>query len=177
MTALTDEKIVVRIQSGETEIFGKIIDRYQRRLAGFIKKIIGNHDEVDDLVENSLVAAYVNIQDFDTKKKFSSWILRIAHNITVDFIKKKKPLILPEDWDEADKNNKLFEEMEIEREEKIKINGALEKLELKYREVLVLKYFEDKSYEEISDILHTSTSNVGVIIKRAQSKLREIYEK
>ena len=176
MTALIDEEIIARIQGGETEIFGKIIDRYQRRLAGFIKKIIGNHDEVDDLVENSLVAAYINIQDFDTKKMFSSWILRIAHNITVDFIKKKKPLILPEDWEGIDEKNKLFEEMEIEREEKIKVDKALKKLELKYREVLVLKYFEDKSYEDISEILRTTVSNVGIMIKRAKEKLKKFYE-
>lgn len=173
---MTDEKIIAKIQGGETERFGEIIDRYQRRLTGFIKKIIGNHDEVDDLVENSLVAAYVNIQDFDTKRNFSSWILRIAHNITVDFIKKKKPQILPEDWEGIDNKNKLFEEMETEREEKMKVNKALKKLELKYREVLVLKYFEDKSYEEISDILHKNTSNVGVMIKRAKEKLKKLYE-
>jgi RNA polymerase sigma-70 factor (ECF subfamily) len=176
MVTEADEVIVAKIQSGETEKFGEIIDRYQKRLAGFIRKIIGNHDEVDDLVEDSLVAVYENIQDFDTKKKFSSWILRIAHNKTVDFIKKKKSLILSGEWDEIDKRNKLFEEVEVEREKKEKVSNALNKLELKYREVLILKYFEDKSYDEISDVLQTTVNNVGVMINRAKKKLKEVYE-
>jgi len=174
---VTDEEIIAKIQSGKTDKFGEIIDRYQKRLAGFVRKIIGNSDEVEDLVEDSLVAAFENIQSFNIKRKFSSWILRITHNKTVDFVKKRKTLILPEEWDGVDKKNKLFEEIEIEREEKEKINEALSKLDLKYREVLVLKYFEDKSYEEISDILQTTVNNVGVMVNRAKKKLREIYEK
>ena len=70
-----------------------------------------------------------------------------------------------------------MEDLEIENEDKKMVCEAIEKLEVKYREVVTLYYFEDKSYEEISDVLRTTTSNVGVMIKRAKSKLRNVIRK
>lgn len=180
---MTDEEIIKLIIKGDREKFGKIIDRYEKRLRGFIYKMIGKSAEVDDLVEDSLIAAYQNLQGFDAKLKFSSWILRIAHNKTVDFIKKKKPIFI-EDDERVDsyqlrvtnENQRLFEEIEIKDEEKRDLVKAIDKLELKYREVIILYFFEEKSYEEISDILRTTVSNVGVMIKRAKDKLRKHYE-
>jgi RNA polymerase sigma-70 factor (ECF subfamily) len=93
---------------------------------------------------------------FDTKQKFNSWILRIAHNKTVDYIKKKKPKILGEELDDFKEDKKLIEELAIEKENNKELHNAIEKLELKYKEIIVLYFFEEKNYEEISDILHTT---------------------
>ena len=71
-------------------------------------------------------------------------------------------------------NEKLVEDLEIEKEDKKMVWEAIEKLEVKYREVVTLYYFEDKSYEEISDVLRTTTRNVGVMINRAKAKLKKI---
>ncbi len=173
---MTDEEIIKLVINGDREKFGVIIERYEKRLRGFIKKLIGNNLEIDDLVEDSLIAAYQNLNGFDLKQKFSSWILRIAHNKTVDFIKKKKPKLINEGLDDFTENKKLIEELEIEKENKKELHSAIDSLELKYKEIIVLYFFEDKSYDEISDILHITTSNVGVILKRAKEKLKIIYE-
>ncbi len=88
---MTDEEIVVLVQKGEVENFGLIIDKYQRKLFWYVKNLINQADgEVEDLVEEVLIKAYQNIQGFETDKKFSSWIYRIAHNLAVDFMKKSK---------------------------------------------------------------------------------------
>jgi len=173
---VTDEEIIKLVVAGEIDKYGEIIERYQKRLAGFINKMIGRQPEVDDLVEETLIAVYQNLAGFEGDKKFSSWILRIAHNKTVDFIKKKKPIYMGEDWEEIVTFDKLLEDTEIENENKKMVAEALEELEVKYREVLVLFYFEDKSYEEISDILHITKSNVGVIISRAKKQFREKFQ-
>ncbi len=128
-------------------------------------------------MEESLIAAYQNLQGFDDNQKFSSWILRIAHNKTVDYIKKKKPKLAGDELEDVKDDKKLFEELEIERENKKELYKAIGKLELKYREVIVLYFFEEKSYEEISDILRITTNNVGVILNRAKEKLKRYYEK
>lgn len=172
----TDEEIVGLVRNGDVEKYGEIISRYEKRLRGFIYKIIGRNAEVDDLVEESLIAAYQNLQGFDDRQKFSSWILRIAHNKTVDYIKKKKPKLWDEDkitnYELRITNENILEDLEIKNEKKHELQKAIAKLELKYREVIVLYFFEEKSYEEISDILKITTSNVGVMLKRAKEKLK-----
>lgn len=174
---MTDEEIIELVINGDVERYGEIISRYEKRLKGFVTKLIGHNLEVDDIVEDSLINAYQNLNGFDSKLKFSSWILRITHNKTVDFIKKKKPKIIGDELDDVKDEKKLLEELEIEKERIKELNRAIEHLELKYREVIVLYFFEEKSYEEISDILHTSVSNVGVMISRAKEKIKKTYEK
>lgn len=170
---MNDEEIIKLVVEGDREKYGEIIERYEKRLRGFIKKLIGNNLEVDDLVEESLISAYQNLNGFDSKLKFSSWILRIAHNKTVDYIKRKKPKIMGDELDDVKEDKKLFEELAIETESKKELQNAIDKLELKYKEMIVLYFFEEKSYEEISDILHISVSNVGVMLNRAKLKLKQ----
>ena len=177
---VSDENIVKLIQGGKIEKFGKIIERYQGKLFGYIKNLINqNNMEVEDVVEDTLISAYQNLNGFDTSKKFSSWIYRIAHNKAVDYFKKKR--IKKESLEDKDEiiesNKKLIEELEIEKENKIRVNRAVDSLELKYKEVVVLYFFEDKSYEEISDILHISTSSVGVLLYRAKIILKKIIKR
>lgn len=177
---VSDEKIVKLIQGGKVEKFGEIIERYQGKLFGYIKNLINqNNMEVEDVVEDTLISAYQNLNGFDTSKKFSSWIYRIAHNKAIDYFKKKRlKKESLEDKDETiESNKKLIEELEIEKENKAMVNKAVDKLELKYKEVVVLYFFEDKSYEEISDILHISTSSVGVLLFRAKIILKKILKR
>lgn len=176
---MKDEEIVLLIQKGEVDKFGLIIDHYQQKLFWYIKRLINQRDEeVEDLVAEVMIAAYQNLLGFDTKKKFSSWIYRIAHNKAVDFIKRKKNKTVDiEDFEELlSDNKKLMEEVEIEKEEKKKVREAINKLELNYKEVIMLYYFEEKNYEEISDILKIPVNNVGVMLFRARKRLKKIYD-
>lgn len=178
---VSDEKIIKIIQDGDKEKFGEIIGRYQGRLFGYIKNLINqNNMDVEDVVEDTLVSAYENLNGFDTTKKFSSWMYRIAHNKAVDYFKKKR--LKTEDIEDKSETlktgkEKLIEELEIEKERKIMVTKAVKSLELKYKEVILLYYFEDKDYGEISDILHISVSSVGVLLYRAKEKLKKILKK
>jgi RNA polymerase sigma-70 factor (ECF subfamily) len=173
-----DEEIIKLIQKGEAARYGEIIDRYQKKLARYIKELV-NQDEmtVEDLVEETLIKGYINIQGFDHRKKFSSWIYRIGHNLAVDFMKKKRNMRLY-DWAEEVYQDKTEsdENKEINRDENERLMGAINRMENKYKEVLWLYYFEDKSYDEISDILEKSTNYVGVILSRAKEKLKKDAE-
>lgn len=173
-----DEKIVLQIQNGDGEKFEEIIKRYQGKLFGYIKNLTNqNTMEVEDLVEDTLISAYKNLNGFDTSKKFGSWIYRIAHNKVVDFFKKKRIKSEALDSKEEMLNNddkRLIEELEIEKENRKVVNKAVDSLEMKYKEIILLYYFEEKSYEEISDILHISVSNVGVLLYRAKIMLKKI---
>ncbi|MCL4384651.1 RNA polymerase sigma factor [Patescibacteria group bacterium] len=175
---MTDEELAHLVQNGDKEQYAEIVERYEGKLFGYIRKLINQpNEEVEDLLQEVFISAYVNINGFDAKKQFSSWIYRIAHNKAVDFFKRrrlKKITALDEDNEEwLIKKEKLQEELEIETEEKKRIRKAIRELDWNYKEVVMLYFFEEKSYEEISDILHIPTTNVGVLLYRAKSKLKK----
>ncbi len=179
---MTDNEVVALILSGEKEKFGKIIDRYQSKLYGYLRNFTNQEPEVvEDLVSEVLINCYVNLHGFDNKQSFSSWLFRIAHNRAIDFFRKNKKIITVingDDWMEnIASEEKLIEDMEIVTENKKELIEALARLELKYREVIDLYFFESKSYEEISDILHIPVSNVGVLLYRAKKILKKIISK
>jgi len=177
---MTDEEVVRLIQNGDKEKFGEIVERYQEKLFWYVKGVINqNNEEVEDVVQEVFLSSYENILSFDCNKKFSSWIYRIAHNKAIDTFKKKrvkKESI--EDYDEFFGNDdKLLEELQIDKEKEESVEKAINKLELKYKEVVRLYYFDQKSYDEISDILRIPTGNVGVLLFRAKSILKKELKK
>ncbi|HAP38046.1 TPA: hypothetical protein DCQ19_04180 [Candidatus Shapirobacteria bacterium] len=178
---MTDEKIVELVRDGDKEKYSEIVERYEKKMFYYIKRMINQADEeVEDLVQEVLVAAYENLAGFDTKKKFSSWIYRIAHNKAIDYFKKKKMNIdvdIGENEEYWMSKGRLPEDIEIDRQEGEELRKAVNGLEMKYREVIWLYYFEEKNYDEISDILRIPTSNVGVLLFRAKEKLKNRYEK
>jgi RNA polymerase sigma-70 factor (ECF subfamily) len=83
-TALTDEQIAVRVQSGEQELFGALMERYEPKLSRYGRKFLASPDNIDDIVQDVFISAYQNIQSFDLTRRFSPWIYRIAHNAYVN---------------------------------------------------------------------------------------------
>jgi len=177
---VTDEEIVRLVQEGNVEKYSLIMGSYQKRIYGYLRNLTNQSpEEVEDLTQEVFISAYQNLQSFETNKKFSSWIFRIAHNKAVDFFKKRKvKMTSSEEYEEIiDGGEKLLEEIEIEKENRIEVMRAVECLELKYKEVVLLYFFDNKSYEEISDILRIPVNNVGVLLYRAKEKLKKIYER
>ncbi len=177
----TDEELVQLVLDNKTEAFGMLVERYEKKLLRYGRKFLYDYENIEDTVQNVFVKAYVNIKGFDIKKEFSPWIYRIAHNEFINIIKKKKRepfLFFDADiiFSFAGKDNFL---KEIERkEEKEEIEKHLSKLKTRYREPLVLYYFEEKSYQEISDILEIPISTVGIRLKRGRNEIKKLlYEK
>ena len=182
MAGLTDEEIVKRVQSGDAERFGILVERYEPRLHRYAKKILLDGDEADDAVQEALIKAYTNIQSFDAARKFSSWVYRITHNECMNEIKRKKgkvTIALP-DFDVllphlvADETSTdEVDRKQVRRE----LDGLLEKLDPKYREPLVLYYFEELDYQEIADVLQIPVSTVGVRLRRGREALGRVMQK
>ncbi len=176
----TDEVITRRIQDGDIELFGELISRYEAKLKRYARKFLSRPDDIEDLVQDVFIKAYTNIQSFDVTLRFSPWIYRIAHNTFVNELKRKgkygssffdSETILPfiQGDETADKET-------LSDERKVEVEALLETLSPKYREVIVLHYFEDLSYLEISDVLQISVSAVGVRITRAREQLKKQYK-
>lgn len=174
---INDEKIVAKVKSGNTELYGKIVGKYQLPLLRYVKRVTNQeNEEVEDIVQDIFIKAYENIQGFDDTKKFSSWLYGIAHNTCIDFFRsnRQKTNVGDEFEELIPSKDELIEDLLIEKEKKVEVAKAIRKLELKYREVILLYFFEEKSYEEIGDILKINKTHVGVLLLRAKEKLKKI---
>lgn len=178
----TDEELVLLTLS-DAQLYLHIMRRYEAKLMRYVQRIISfTNEEAEDVVQETFIKTYENLNEFDTSLKFSSWIYRIAHNEAVNALRKSSRFPSLPRTDEADIiMESLAGQFDLEEEmhrkmENESVRVALNGLDEKYREVLVLKFLEDKSYEEISDILKKPVGTVGTLINRAKQKLREKIE-
>jgi RNA polymerase sigma-70 factor, ECF subfamily len=182
---LTDNELVGLVCKESPERYAEIIERYQGKLFAYLYRLVGNRDEAEDLLQDVFIKAYRNLQSYDLERKFSSWIYRIAHNEAVNYIKRKslKRFISWEDISstkdklESSNTEDGAEDAWIRKETNDEVDQAINRLPIKYKQVLLLRYFSEKSYEEISEILVKPVNTVGTLINRAKKKLSEEMDK
>ena len=176
----TDAEIV-RLSLNNQEYFACLIERYQTKLANYIRKIANlSAEDIEDVLQDVFIKVYKNLNNFNPELKFSSWIYRITHNEVISNYRKlqARPLVinLPAEDDNFLNNlaSSLETDNQIDRQLLRKnINQVLDKLDVKYREVLVLKFLEDKDYQEIADILQKPMGTVGTLISRAKIRFKK----
>ena len=180
---LEDKELVV-LSLQDSQYFYCLMKRYEEKLTNYVRRFTYlSDDDIADIIEDSFINAYQHLNDCDCNLKFSSWLYRIVHNQAINFIKKYKQSLKIEmtdsddnfiDWLVADTN---IEKETITLHFNDYIKTILEKLKPEYKEVLVLKFFEDKDYQEISDILQKPMGTVATLLSRAKIQFKEIYEK
>lgn len=174
---LTDNEIVAR-SLVNLDYFSCIYQRYESELLRYILRLTDlDEDEAHDILQESFIKIWRNLNEFDDSMKLSSWLYRIVHNETISHIRKKKSFGKDNTRDVQLYRNILGEEpgMTDDPEEKVsRIPAILDQLPLKYKEILVLKFLELKSYDEISDILKIPEGTVAIRINRAKQRYREV---
>ncbi len=172
---LSDEEIVSLVRTSDKELYAEILRRYEKKLLRYTSYILGDENKARDAVQESFIKAYVNLQGFDTNKKFSSWIYRIAHNEAMNIVSKytkQRSIDVHEDFDSG-----IDLEEEIGRAELLKqAQNCMQEVPLLYKEPLMLYYFEEKNYDEISDILRIPIGTVGTRISRGKGLLKKICQ-
>ena len=172
---------LVRLSLLDNRNFGTLIERYEKKFLAYIRRISGaNPDDAQDILQDAFIKIYQNLSDFESDLKFSSWSYRIVRNQTFDYLRKKKSR--PQIFIGDEENNYIeqiadqvdFTKILDQRILHTKIRAGLQKLEPKYQEILELHFLEEKSYEEITDILHCPIGTVGTLISRAKKKLKAI---
>lgn len=167
------------VREKDQELYSEIIHRYQTKLTHYLRKFIRDKDELEDILQDVFIKAYHNLYGFNTNKKFSPWIYRIAHNEALNHIKKTSKFAFSLDEKEYEVvDEKMHLGTKVDNKLlKDKIGENLAKLKDKYREPIILYFFEQKTYEEISDIMHIPTSTVGTLISRGKKILKESLQK
>ena len=173
---LSDEIIVDRVRSVDQSLYAVLMDRYQPKLLRYAVSLTQDEDKAADIVQEAFIKAFINLKSFDSQKKFSSWLYRIVHNEAMNFFAKyPREVKLPEDIDfESEENaEKDFEKKEVQEQ----LGKCLGQMPILYSEPLTLFYLDDKSYEEISDILRLPMGTVATRLNRAKKIIQKLCQK
>ncbi|CAM4110100.1 RNA polymerase sigma factor SigW [Lederbergia lenta] len=182
MDAIVNERIK-QVLKGDQEAFGDIVELYKDRLFQLSYRMLGNRHEAEDIAQEAFVRAYVNIHSFNLNRKFSTWIYRIATNLCIDRIRKKKPdyfldaevsgtdglTMYSKIAAEGKSPDKEVETMELQEI----VQREILRLPDKYRTVIVLRYMDELSLNEISEILEIPLGTVKTRVHRGREALRK----
>ncbi len=178
----TDQELVT-LTLKDQQVFGLLVERYEKKLVRYIARLgVGDPDTIKDILQESFIKAYLNLNGYDSAQSFSAWMYRIVHNETVSHFRSLKNRPRPiEREEDLEVFAQIADELDIAYEaDKVllqaSIQQAVEKLEPKYKDVIILRFFEEKSYDEISDILELPQGTVATYLNRAKARLRQTLE-
>jgi RNA polymerase sigma-70 factor, ECF subfamily len=173
---ISDEKLVEFVRSKDQELYIYIVKRYEAKLMRYAEYLIGDKEKASDAIQETFIKAFVNLNGFNVKQKFSSWIYRIAHNETVNIVKKyKRESFFSEQFDIADKTS--IEDEFSKKEIVSMVYKCLSGIPIIYSEVLVLYFIDELSYEEISEILKIPMGTVAIRLNRSKGIMKKICQK
>ena len=174
-----DDGVLVEAALRDRQRYAALVRRYAQRLGRYVRRLLGRYGQMtEDVLQNAFIRAFVNLNDYDPARPFSPWIYRIAHNEAVSFLRKQRAgiqifegedaaLLLERVAGEDNPESNLLESRRAED-----VHKALSVIDQRYRDVLVLRYLEGMSYDEISDILEIPAGTVATHLNRGLKKLR-----
>ncbi|MFD2616114.1 RNA polymerase sigma factor SigW [Terrilactibacillus laevilacticus] len=176
-------RLIKKIKKGDHLAFAEVVDMYKNGVYNICLRMVGNRQEAEDLSQEAFIRAYTKIDKYDVERKFSTWLYRIATNLSIDYLRKKKPSVyldadLPGTEDFTLKSQladgePLPEESIVNSETQALIQQEINQLPLKYRSAIVLKYIQDMNLKEISEILNIPVGTVKTRIHRGREALRK----
>lgn len=181
--ALKTDSQLVAMTLANQDNFLYLVQRYEEKLLRYTLRISNiSYEEGQDVLQEVFIKVYKNLNNFDQSLKFSSWIYRIAHNEVISHYRKAKIRPEPATWIfDPEGLEKIISDLDINQEVdrellKNQVGKVLNKLDPKYREVLILRFLEEQDYREISDILKKPVGTVGTLLNRAKKQFKEILE-
>ncbi|MGE5813207.1 MAG: RNA polymerase sigma factor [Acidobacteriota bacterium] len=174
---MTEARLVAQALSGAQPAFEQIVRRYQRPVINFIARVTGDRAGAEDLAQETFVKAFRALHSFDTTRRFSSWLLRIAHNTAVDALRRTRghelsldsrgdpDRLVPEPA--APPQPDLVEQQDLGRA----LDAALRRLRPEYRAAVVLRYHESLSFDEISAVMQVPEATARTYVHRARKEL------
>lgn len=174
-----DAELVERAVQGDEKAFSTLVNRYLSLVYNYLYRMTQNHEVSEEMAQEAFVKAYRNLKSFDRNRSFKPWILRIASNAAISQMRKQSRVVslnaMQEDgaWDES--QHQQAEDIVVQLERKLsseEVMKALENLDEKYRQAILLRYQQELSYEEIAEALGIPLNTVRTWIKRGMDKLR-----
>nr|WP_276358065.1 RNA polymerase sigma factor SigW [Cohnella sp. YIM B05605] len=182
-----DARLARLARKGDQRAFAELVSMYKDKLYHLAYRMIGNRQEAEDVVQDAFLRVFKNLDRYDENQKFSTWIYRIATNLCIDRLRKRRNVysldsessehegldgyaMLPSDERTPESELLLSETQKIVQE-------AMDTLPAKYKGVMVLRYMQDLSLQEISDVLGMPVTTVKTRVHRGREFLRKKLER
>ena len=181
---MSDEQVLIRqVITGDIDAFGQLVELYQQPVINLAYRMLGNYQEAEDAAQEAFIRAFSNIQSYDTKRAFKTWLFSIASNHCIDRLRKRRltyvsideplpphPALVSDDHNDPEKTL-------LNQELSASIQNMLSELNPDYRAAVVLRYWYDMSYAEIAEALQTTESAIKSRLFRARQSLVEYAER
>ena len=176
---LSDEKLIALFQSGDINAYNELVDRYKERLFNFVLRYFNNREQAEDVVQDTLIKLYTHASYYKNVAKFSTWIFTIAKNNALTELRKNKrkrtESLWTDDGNPIDLNSK---EQSLDRQTHNEfavnqLNKFLDEIPENFRMAVVLRDFQELSYDEISKILEIPIGTIKSRINRGRIQLAE----
>lgn len=176
----SDQELVIATLENRNS-FSALIQKYEAAIRRYVRRLgCVEADDINDVIQEIFIKVYINLNDYDQKLKFSSWLYRIAHNETISFFRKKNLRVNVlnlsdediDDFFEQIDDGKDYVKIAYQKDDARITRDLLSSLNPKYKDVLVLRFLEEKSYSEISEILKLPEGTVATLINRGKKELK-----
>jgi RNA polymerase sigma-70 factor (ECF subfamily) len=182
---LSDAEVVAEALAGSEDAFHELVRRFERPVFALVVRMVRDRTAAEDLTQEAFVKAFRNLASYDPQRKFSSWLFKIAHNATIDHLRRREvdtvPLEASPDEEDgtdlarvlADPGSRGPEVAAGRGELAAALEEAVRELRPEYREVVLLRYAEGLAYQEIAQIAELPMGTVKTYIHRARKRLVE----
>ena len=176
----TDATLVEQALAGSQDAYRALVERHSRAVLTLVARMVRNQGVAEELSQDAFVKAFGALRSFDPSYKFSNWILRIAHNVAIDHLRKARPPIVSIDDDAsgreladvlADRREPSAFDRAVRRDFRDDLDAALATLRPEFRRLVVLRYLEDMSYEDIAEVVGLPLGTVKSHLHRARAAL------
>ena len=185
--ARNDFNLVSKAKEGDQKAYAEIMQRYKDSLYFMALKMVNNKDDAMDLTVETFAKAFENLEKYKPEYAFSTWLFRIATNNSIDFIRKKRLNVISLDSLTEEQGEDKYlqvraeglnpEETSIRKQESEKLKNMVEQLPLRYRTLIVLRYYEELSYEEIAKQVDIPIGTVKAQLFRARDLMANILNR
>lgn len=183
LSAIADCELVARSLRGREDGFNELVRRYQRPIAAYVYRMVGDYDAALDLTQEVFIKVYSSLGRYRAEFKFSTWIYKIAHNASVDYLRRsssrEQAMTSEVDGEEREMtvmSRKLSPEQEYAVEERrAEIERVVRQLPAVYRELIILRHQHDLSYDEIAEVMSLPLGTVKNRLFRAREMMRQQF--
>lgn len=182
-----DAELVARIRAGSAAAFRELVERFERPILSLVVRMVRDPALAEDLTQEVFIKAYRKLHTYDPRRKLSSWLFKVAHNATIDHLRRQRLRTVPLEATTAD-GEESWEVLETPAEKgpdrryegaetAAAIDAALGRMRPRYREILLLRFREGLAYHEIAEVLGIAMGTVKVHLHRARKQLAAELEK
>src|SRR5262245_9887437 len=174
----SDARLVEDVRRGNSDAFGTLVVRYEKRLHRLLRRLVHDQEQARDLAQETFLKVYQHLDQFDASRRFGPWLFRVAVNLAVDWLRKRKPVLRlnhmvrgdehPVEIIDPDPRPRLDLEQEIQR--------VLQEIPMAYRTVLILRDLEGFSCSEVAAIEGRREATIRWRLSRAREMFRKAWE-